>query len=95
MLWHFYKRSIDLLMLTYLSGSIIAVVMFWTSELLPNNWEASGFLLLALLLIAMSSISVVWLRGIARVNDADIDTDIDSKPIAAELSEPSRGDYES
>ena len=68
MLWRFYRQRSDLLMLTYLCGSVITVVMFWTGKLLLDDWEAGGFLLLALLLIAMSSAMVVWLRRLARLD---------------------------
>ncbi len=69
MLWRFYRSSINLLMLTYLCGSVIAVVMFWAGRLLLGNFDAGGFLVLALLLIGMSSAAVVWLRKIARLNN--------------------------
>ena len=68
MLWHFYHRHADLLMLTYLSFSIISVVMFWVGESLLDNFDAAGFLILTLLLIGMSSAAVVWLRKVARLN---------------------------
>src|SRR5690606_3926429 len=60
MLWQFYQRRIDLLMLTYLSFSMIMVVMFWVGKWLLDDFEGGGFLLLALLLIGMSSAAVVW-----------------------------------
>ena len=69
MLWRFYRSSINLLMLTYLCGSVIAVVMFWAGRLLLGNFDAGSFLVLALLLIGMSSAAVVWLRKIARLNN--------------------------
>ena len=68
MLWRFYQRRIDLLMLTYLSFSIISVVMFWVGESLLDDFDAGGFLILTLLLIGMSSAAVVWLRKVARLN---------------------------
>ena len=67
-LWRFYQRRIDLLMLTYLSFSIISVVMFWVGESLLDDFDAGGFLILTLLLIGMSSAAVVWLRKVARLN---------------------------
>ncbi|TXD96782.1 DUF2157 domain-containing protein [Psychrobacter frigidicola] len=85
MLWRFYRRHTDLLMLTYLCGSVIAVVMVWAGKLLLDDWEAGGFLLLALLLIAMSSATVVWLRRIAR---------FDRRGHESELLAQTRGDYE-
>ena len=69
MLWRFYRSSINLLMLTYLCGSVIAVGMFWAGRLLLGNFDAGSFLVLALLLIGMSSAAVVWLRKIARLNN--------------------------
>ena len=69
MLWRFYQRRIDLLMLTYLSFSIISVVMFWVGEWLLDDFDAGGFLILTLLLIGMSSAAVVWLRKVARLNN--------------------------
>ena len=67
-LWRFYQRRIDLLMLTYLSFSIISVVIFWVGESLLDDFDAAGFLILTLLLIGMSSAAVVWLRKVARLN---------------------------
>lgn len=69
MVWRFYKHHNNLLMLTYLCGSIITVVMCWAGRILLENFDASGFLVLALLLIGMSSGSVIWLRNIARLNN--------------------------
>ena len=69
MLWRFYQRRVDLLMLTYLSFSIISVVMFWVGESLLDDFDAAGFLILTLLLIGMSSAAVVWLRKVARLNN--------------------------
>ena len=71
MFWHFYQRRIDLLMLTYLSFSIITVVMFWVGKWLLEGFDAGGFLILALLLIGMSSSAVMWLRKIARIKKVD------------------------
>jgi len=71
MLWQFYQRRLDLLMLTYLSFSIITVVMFWVGKWLLEGFEAGGFLILALLLIGMSSSAVMWLRKIARIKNDD------------------------
>ncbi len=73
MLWRFYKNGINLLMLTYLCGSVITVVIFWAGRLLLGNFDAGGFLVLALLLISMSSAAVVWLRKIAHLtNDNNV-----------------------
>ena len=55
-------------MLTYLCGSVIIVVMFWAGKLFLDNFDMGGFLILALLLIGMSSAAVVWLRHAARLN---------------------------
>ena len=71
MFWHFYQRRLDLLMLTYLSFSIITVVMFWVGKWLLDSFDAGGFLILALLLIGMSSSAVMWLRKIARIKNDD------------------------
>ena len=71
MFWHFYQCRLDLLMLTYLSFSIITVVMFWVGKWLLDGFDAGGFLILALLLIGMSSSAVMWLRKIARINNVD------------------------
>ena len=71
MFWHFYQRRIDLLMLTYLSFSIITVVMFWVGKWLLDGFDAGGFLILALLLIGMSSSAVMWLRKVARIKNDD------------------------
>lgn len=78
--WRFYKRQLDVLMLTYLCGSVIAVVMFWAGEWLLQGNNAFSYLMLAVLLIATSSIAVIWLRSLAnRDNEAPLIT---------------RGDYE-
>lgn len=71
MLWQFYQRRLDLLMLTYLSFSIIIVVMFRVGKWLLDDFEGGGFLLLALLLVGMSSAAVVWLRKVAYINNDD------------------------
>ena len=71
MFWHFYQRRLDLLMLTYLSFSIITVVMFWVGKWLLDGFDAGGFLILALLLIGMSSSAVMWLRKVARIKNDD------------------------
>jgi uncharacterized membrane protein len=71
MLWRFYQRRVDLLMLTYLSFSIITVVMFWVGESLLDDFDAGGFLTLTLLLIGMSSAAVVWLRKVARLQNSN------------------------
>ena len=67
--WRFRKRKTDLLMLTYLSGSVIAVVVFILGKALLSNFDAGGFLLLGLVLIGMSSYAVVWLRKVARIKN--------------------------
>ncbi|MDN5566076.1 MAG: DUF2157 domain-containing protein [Psychrobacter sp.] len=66
--WRFKRQHFDLLMLTYLCGSIIAVVMCWAIELKPSNMDAGGLLILAILLISISSYAVTWLRQVARAN---------------------------
>ncbi len=71
MFWHFYQCRLDLLMLTYLSFSIITVVMFWVGKWLLDGFDAGGFLILALLLIGMSSSAVMWLRKVARIKNDD------------------------
>ncbi len=45
--------------------------MFWVGKWLLDDFEGGGFLLLALLLIGMSSAAVVWLRKIARIKNDD------------------------
>ena len=67
--WRFHKRTTDLLMLTYLSGSVIAVIVFILGKALLSNFDAGGFLLLGLVLIGMSSYAVVWLRKVARLKN--------------------------
>ena len=76
MLWQFYQRRLDLLMLTYLSFSIITVVMFWVGKWLLEGFDAGGFLILALLLIGMSSVAVVWLRKVAYIKNDDTTSSI-------------------
>lgn len=68
MLWQFYQRRLDLLMLTYLAFSLIAVVIFWASRWLLDAFDEGGFLVLALLLIGISSAAVVWLREVAHLD---------------------------
>ncbi|WP_131668666.1 DUF2157 domain-containing protein [Psychrobacter pygoscelis] len=65
MFWRFYKARIDLLMLTYLCGSGVVVIMVWLANTLLRRWDSGGFLVLALLLIALSSGAVIWLRRVA------------------------------
>lgn len=65
MFWRFYKARIDLLMLTYLCGSGVVVIMVRLANTLLRSWDSSGFLVLALLLIALSSGAVIWLRRVA------------------------------
>ena len=72
MFWQFRQRRIDLLMLTYLSFSLIIVVMFWVGKWLLDDFDAAGFLLLAFLLIGMSSAAVMWLRKVGHINNDDI-----------------------
>jgi len=67
MWWRFYKRQIDVLMLTYLCGSAIIVIMVWLSETLLTDWNAGSLLILALLLLGLSSAAVVWLRRAAHL----------------------------
>ncbi|KAA0913420.1 DUF2157 domain-containing protein [Psychrobacter sp. ANT_WB68] len=67
--WQFRQRRTDLLMLTYLSFSLIIVVMFWVGRWLLDDFNAAGFLLLALLLIGMSSTAVMWLRKVSRLEN--------------------------
>jgi len=67
--WRFRTRTTDLLMLTYLSGSVIAVVVFILVKALLSDFDAGGFLLLGLVLIGMSSYAVVWLRKVARLKN--------------------------
>lgn len=67
MWWRFYKRQIDVLMLTYLCGSAIIVIMVWLSETLLTDWNAGSLLILALLLLGLSSAAVVWLRRAAQL----------------------------
>ena len=71
MFWQFRQRRTDLLMLTYLSFSMIIVVMFWVGKWLLDDFDAGGFLILALLLIGMSSAAVVWLRKVGLINNDD------------------------
>ncbi|MGR3899874.1 DUF4401 domain-containing protein [Psychrobacter sp. 1176_08] len=68
MVWRFYRYRVDVLMLTYVSGSAIIVVMCWAGRFLLENTNSSGFLMLALLLVGMSSAAVVWLRKAARLS---------------------------
>lgn len=76
MLWQFYQRRLDLLMLTYLSFSMIMVVIFWVGKWLLDDFDAGGFLVLALLLIGMSSAAVVWLRKVAYIKNEDTTSSI-------------------
>lgn len=69
MYWRFARWQRDGLMLTYLCFSIIVIVMFWAVELLPDDLGAGSFLGLALLLIGMSSMAVMWLRGLANLDN--------------------------
>lgn len=68
MLWHFYQRRVDLLILTYLAFSLITGVMVWVGRWLLDDSNAAGYLILALLLIGMSSAAVIWLRNAAHLD---------------------------
>lgn len=74
--WRFYQRQVDVLMLTYLCFSVITVVMFWATQLLPNDMGSGAFLILALLLIGMTSSAVIWLRGIANGHHHNADAQV-------------------
>lgn len=87
MYWRFYKRHTDILMLTYLCGSIITVVMCWAVELKPSSMDIGGFFILTTLLISMSSYAAVWLRNISRLNNPNSDDE-------PTITEQTRGDYE-
>ena len=63
----FRRRQIDLLMLTYLCVSIIAIITSILIRGLFNNINAGGFLLIGLLLIGMSSCAVYWLREVSKL----------------------------
>ncbi len=67
--WQFRQRRIDLLMLTYLSFSIIVVVMFWLGKWLLDGFDAGGFLILSLVLIGLSSTAVIWLRHVSQLDN--------------------------
>lgn len=62
----FRSHTLDRLMLTYLCVSAILVVMFWIGDMMLSGFDIGGFLFMGLLLIAMSSGAVVWLRGLNR-----------------------------
>lgn len=79
MWWRFYWRQIDLLMLTYLCFSSIVVIMFWVNKLLlSDSWEAASFLILALLLITLSSAAIIWLRKVAQVTSDNYEIKVSS-----------------
>ena len=71
MYWQFHQRRIDTLMLTYLSFSIVVVVMFWLGKGLLNisKFDAGVFFVLASVLIGLSSAAVVWLRDVSRLGN--------------------------
>lgn len=73
MYWRFYLRQIDVLMLTFLCFSITAVVMFWAGKFLLDDFNTGSFLILALLLIGMSSMAVIWLRKVANLEHPSLD----------------------
>ncbi len=81
MVWRFYRYRVDVLMLTYVSFSIIVVVMCWTGRFLLENTDSSGFLVLALLLVGLSSAAVVWLRKAARLNHENIPSNMVNESI--------------
>ena len=67
--WRFYQRDRNLLMLTYLCFSIIIVVMFWASKVLPSNFDAGTLLLLTFLLIGMITYAIKWLFNVAKLEN--------------------------
>ena len=74
MWWLFYRRRIDVFMLTVLCGALIGVVIVWVAYFLLESWGAFGFLVLGLLLIGSSSMAVTWLRGVARADNTSSNT---------------------
>ncbi|MGO2340510.1 MAG: DUF4401 domain-containing protein [Psychrobacter sp.] len=71
MVWRFYKHTINLLMLTYMCGSIITIIMSWSIRLFLDGFDLGGFLFLTLLLIGISSAAVIWLRNVARLGNSN------------------------
>lgn len=69
MVWRFYRQRIDILMLTYFCFSIIIVVMFWVSKVLPSNFDAGTLLLLTFLLIGMITYAIKWLFNVAKLDN--------------------------
>ena len=67
--WRFYRQRIDILMLTYFCFSIIIVVMFWASKVLPSNFDAGILLILTFLLIGMITYAIKWLFEVAKLDN--------------------------
>ena len=67
--WRFYQRDRNVLMLTYFCFSIIIVVMFWTSKVLPSNFDAGTLLILTFLLIGMITYAIKWLFEVAKLDN--------------------------
>ncbi|SUD92065.1 DUF2157 domain-containing protein [Psychrobacter phenylpyruvicus] len=60
--WRFYKKQIDLLMLTLLSGSVILVLMVMASQYIAPYLGDAALFVMAFLLIAVTALAVNWLR---------------------------------
>ncbi|OXL20241.1 DUF2157 domain-containing protein [Psychrobacter sp. DAB_AL32B] len=69
MVWRFYIKQLDILMLTYFCFSTIIVVMFWAVKLLPSNFDAGTFLFLTFLLLGMITYAIKWLFAIAKADN--------------------------
>lgn len=74
MYWRFYLQQVDVLMLTYFCFSIVVVVLFWASKVLPSNFDAGTLLILTLLLLGMITYAVTWLFKIAKSDNNHFDT---------------------
>ncbi|MDE4454220.1 DUF2157 domain-containing protein [Psychrobacter sp. DAB_AL62B] len=69
MVWRFYIKQLDILMLTYFCFSTIIVVMFWVIKILPIDFDAGTFLFLTFLLLGMITYAIKWLFAIAKADN--------------------------
>ena len=67
--WYFRTRVVDLFMLTCLCCSVIAVILVWVTDVVIDYSDLGGLILLFILVLAMSSIAIAWLRRVAHSSE--------------------------
>jgi hypothetical protein len=66
-LWMFYRRSLNVAVLGFGAASVIVIIEYFVAHtILKDTHGAGALILLALLLIALSATTAVWLTLLAR-----------------------------